>query len=104
MLENTLPTEPQPWALYCFLNIHILVFLFCFFKDSFYFITYNVSICVRVCACECGFQGGQNRALDPLELEFQAVVSLLKWVPGTKLGLTAKPFLQSLYYSCATSV
>jgi hypothetical protein len=26
-----------------------------------------------------GAQGGQERALDPSELEFQVVVSLLKW-------------------------
>lgn len=28
-----------------------------------------------------GAQGGQKKALDPSELEFQVVVSLLKWLP-----------------------
>jgi hypothetical protein len=37
---------------------------------------------------------GQKRALDPLELELQMVVSCLVWMLGTKLGpLEEQPLL-----------
>ena len=35
---------------------------------------YFAFMCVHV-LCECGTSGGQKRALDPLELELQMVVS-----------------------------
>lgn len=48
-----------------------------------------------------GAHRGQQRALDPLELESQPIVSSLMWVLGTETGfsvravmlLTAKPSL-----------
>lgn len=40
-----------------------------------------------------GAQGGQNRALDTLELESEAFVSHLKWVMGTKPGPSAQSTL-----------
>ena len=51
-----------------------------------------------------GAHGDQKRVLDPLELEFQVVVSCLMWVLGTKPRssaraantLTAEPSLQPL--------
>ena len=45
---------------------------------------------IRVCLCYVngmceGTYGGQKRALEPLELELQVVVSYLTWVLGWNL-------------------
>lgn len=50
----------------------------------FYLCAYSVSVCRHV-DVGAGAQGGQ-RLSDPLKLEFQAVVSLLELVLGTKRG------------------
>lgn len=42
-------------------------------------------VCVR--ACIPGTYGGQ-KAMDLLELELQAIVSILMWVQGTELRLS----------------
>lgn len=58
-------------------------------------------ICVRVCAHECRYHGGQKRSVDPLELEVWLDVSSLVEVLGTELSpqqeqvlLVAEPPLQ----------
>ena len=58
-------------------------------------------VCMRVCVwmyvCVCVFvsasaHGVEKKALDPLELELQTLVSSLMWVLGTKLWSSAKAF------------
>lgn len=57
----------------------------------------NNCMCLGVCRWACThehkcLQKLEERALDPLELEVQAVVSHLLWLPEAKL-----PALQELY-------
>lgn len=49
-----------------------------------------ISVCVCAGACECSAQGGQKRASDAQELEFQAAVSCPVGVLGTKLRSSAR--------------
>lgn len=53
----------------------------------FYLVEFSVSVvCVWVrgmCVCVCGACRGQKKALGPLKLELQAVMSHLMWVLGT---------------------
>lgn len=37
----------------------------------------DADVCARVCAHECSARSGQKKALAPLELEFQAVMTCL---------------------------
>jgi hypothetical protein len=45
-------------------------------------------VCVCVCVLKTNLNadayGGQKRATDPLELEFQVVVSQVRWIQRTK--------------------
>lgn len=43
-------------------------------------------MCVWVCAHECSARRDQKRALDPLELELQAVLNHLTWFQELNLG------------------
>lgn len=65
-------------------------------------------VCLLVCAGECRCLRDQKRALDPLELMWQALVSILAWVLGSKLRssartnvlfLTTEPSPQPLSYT-----
>ena len=58
-------------------------------------------VCVCVCVCVCAracvrvhvsaaVHRGQKGASNPLELEFQAIVSYLMWVLGIRLGVLCK--------------
>lgn len=68
---------------------------FSLFPNLFLFLNYkHVCICVEVCAHECSAHRGQKRALDPLELEFHAVMSCLIGVLGTEPGVL---FRNSMY-------
>ena len=46
-----------------------------------------VSGCMYACYMQAGVCGGQERVLDPLELELQIVVNHLTWVLGTEQNL-----------------
>lgn len=49
----------------------------------------RVRVCVRVHACACVCVRvcvGQKRALNPLDLELQAILSSAMWMLGTGLG------------------
>jgi hypothetical protein len=48
---------------------------------------YLCGVCVCMCAC---IGGDQKRALNPLALEFQVVVSHLMWILGTELRSSAR--------------
>lgn len=55
------------------------------FKDLFLFYVYGYFAYMGVCVLHmCSVHGGENRALDPLELKFQALV--ITWVLGIKPG------------------
>ena len=50
-------------------------------------------MCVCVCLCVphiCGTLGGGKVASDPLELELQMVVNLMKQMPGTEHGTLSR--------------
>ena len=57
-------------------------------------------MCVCVCVCVCVLvlayamyvcvSGGQKSVLDPLELEFQVVMSCPMWMLGTELGFSGR--------------
>lgn len=51
-------------------------------------------MCLGVYMCTCVFSicGSQKRALDPFELELQAIVSCLMWLLGTEPVSAARAF------------
>ena len=53
------------------------------YKEFVFFLTGGRRVCTHVSASACRIQ---ERVLDPLELELQAVVSHLMWVLRTELG------------------
>lgn len=46
----------------------------------------GADVCVWVCAHECSAWRDQKGALDPLELELQAVLNRLTWFQELNLG------------------
>lgn len=57
-------------------------------------------VCVNICTCACQAFRGQKAASDPLELEFQAVVSHPTWVLGVMFWSSSRT---STIHSWATS-
>lgn len=57
-----------------------------------------MSVCVSECHMLTDAQGSQQRALDPLKLESQKVVSLLTWVLGVKVRPSY--FIFNCVYTC----
>lgn len=47
-------------------------------------------MCLYVCACEYNAHKGRRRALDPLEMESQAVGHHPTWLLGTEPGHSAR--------------
>lgn len=45
---------------------------------------------VYVCVCECSAQGGQKRALNPLQQELQIIVSHPVWVLERELRFSGR--------------
>lgn len=57
-----------------------------------YLCVHCVSVCLPACLSVCAYRAhrGQQKVPDPLELEFEAVVSLLTWVLRTELRTSEK--------------
>lgn len=65
----------------------LIVFLVVFILNIF---VYRCFVCIFICIiCVCSAHGVQKRALDPLELELQAVLSCLTFVPEIEFRLFA---------------